>query len=65
MVGQIELVLVDAESKRREWELQGRTSGNTIVNFAGDSRLVGRIVPVRITSATPNSLRGEVVRDAD
>ena len=65
MVGQIESVLVDARSRRRDWEVAGRTSGNTVVNFAGDTSLVGRLVPVRITAASPNSLRGEAVACAD
>ena len=30
------------------------------MNFAGDPSWVGRIVPVRITGANPNSLRGEL-----
>jgi tRNA-2-methylthio-N6-dimethylallyladenosine synthase len=58
-VGRVEPVLVDATSRRREWELSGRTSGNTVVNFPGDPSWVGRIVQVRITGANPNSLRGE------
>jgi tRNA-2-methylthio-N6-dimethylallyladenosine synthase len=53
-------VLVDARSRRRAWELSGRTSGNTVVNFAGDPESIGRIVRVRITAANPNSLRGEI-----
>lgn len=65
MVGTVETVLVDAVSRRREWEVQGRTSGNTVVNFAGDPGLVGQLVPVRITAASPNSLRGEAVTRAD
>ena len=52
-------VLVDSRSRRREWELSGRTSGNTVVNFAGTGNEIGRILPVRITGANPNSLRGE------
>lgn len=58
MVGSTFEVLVDGPSRRRAHELAGRTSGNTIVNFPGDPSLIGRIVPVRITEATPNSLRG-------
>jgi tRNA-2-methylthio-N6-dimethylallyladenosine synthase len=54
-------VLVDARSRRRDWELSGRTSGNTVVNFAGDPESIGRLVRVRITAANPNSLRGDVV----
>lgn len=60
-VGTVEEVLVDSTSRRRETEVSGRTSGNTIVNFAGGRELIGRLVPVRITDAAPNSLRGELV----
>ncbi len=59
MVGRVEEVLVDGPSRRRDWELAGRTSGNTIVNFSGPAAWRGRLVPVRITEAAPNSLRGE------
>jgi tRNA-2-methylthio-N6-dimethylallyladenosine synthase len=59
-VGRVEQVLIDAKSRRRQWELSGRTSGNTVVNLSGDPSLIGTIAPVRITGANPNSLRGEV-----
>jgi tRNA-2-methylthio-N6-dimethylallyladenosine synthase len=59
-VGRVEQVLIDSKSRRRDWELSGRTSGNTVVNLSGDPSLIGTIVPVRITGANPNSLRGEV-----
>jgi tRNA-2-methylthio-N6-dimethylallyladenosine synthase len=58
-IGRLEPVLIDARSRRREWELSGRTSGNTVVNLPGDPSWVGQIVDVRITGANPNSLRGE------
>lgn len=64
-IGRVEPVLVDATSRRRDWEVSGRTSGNTVVNFPGDPSWVGRFVDVRITGANPNSLRGEAVRHAD
>jgi tRNA-2-methylthio-N6-dimethylallyladenosine synthase len=60
-IGRVEIVLVDSHSRRRQWELSGRTSGNTVVNFSGDPGLMGQLVPVRITAANPNSLRGEPV----
>jgi tRNA-2-methylthio-N6-dimethylallyladenosine synthase len=63
-VGRTEAVLIDATSRRRDWELSGRTSGNTVVNLPGDPSWVGQIVPVRITGANPNSLRGEAALDA-
>jgi tRNA-2-methylthio-N6-dimethylallyladenosine synthase len=59
-VGRTVDVLVDAKSRRRDWELSGRTSGNTVVNLTGAATLLGRVVPVRITAANPNSLRGEI-----
>jgi tRNA-2-methylthio-N6-dimethylallyladenosine synthase len=58
-IGREERVLVDARSRRREWELSGRTSGNTVVNFAGRPEWIGRMITVRITGANPNSLRGD------
>ena len=60
-IGQTFEVLVDSRSRRRDWELSGRTSGNTVVNFAGSGTEIGDIIAVRITGANPNSLRGESV----
>ena len=51
-----------SRSRRRDWELSGRTSGNTVVNFAGDPDWIGRMIMVRVTDANPNSLRAEAVR---
>ena len=53
---------VDSISRRREWEVQGRTSGNTVVNFPGPREWLGQTVPVRITRAGANSLGGEPCR---
>ena len=58
-IGQIEQVLVDATSRRREWELTGRTSGNTVVNFPGPPEWLGRFMQVVIRRAGPNSVWGE------
>ncbi|HNR50699.1 MAG: (Dimethylallyl)adenosine tRNA methylthiotransferase MiaB [Deltaproteobacteria bacterium ADurb.BinA179] len=52
-------VLVDGVSVRNAEQVYGRTTQNTIVNFTGPHRLIGRIVDVRITRANPNSLTGE------
>ncbi len=60
-IGRVEQVLVDSRSRRRHWELSGRTSGNTVVNLSGDPAWIGRIMPVRITGANPNSVRGEAL----
>jgi tRNA-2-methylthio-N6-dimethylallyladenosine synthase len=60
MVGSTFRVLVDAASRRRAWELSGRTAGNTVVNFPGAPDLIGQEVDVTITAAAPNSVRGEL-----
>jgi tRNA-2-methylthio-N6-dimethylallyladenosine synthase len=60
-IGRLEPVLIDATSRRRDWELSGRTSGNTVVNLPGEPAWVGQVVPVRITGANPNSLRGQAL----
>jgi tRNA-2-methylthio-N6-dimethylallyladenosine synthase len=65
MVGSVQRVLVEGTSKKDANELAGRTDNNRIVNFAGGSansaRLINTFVDVRITSALPHSLRGEIV----
>jgi tRNA-2-methylthio-N6-dimethylallyladenosine synthase len=53
-------VLIDASSRRRAWELSGRTSGNTVVNLPGSPEWIGQVRPVTIRRAGPNSLWGEV-----
>jgi tRNA-2-methylthio-N6-dimethylallyladenosine synthase len=58
-IGQTQQVLVDATSRRREWELTGRTSGNTVVNFPGPPEWLGRFMQVVIRRAGPNSVWGE------
>lgn len=64
-VGTIEHVLVDSVSRRRTTELAGRTEGSIVVNFEGPADWIGRLLPVRITEAGPNSLRGQVVDAGD
>ena len=59
LVGTIQEVLVDGIS-RRGGMLSGRTRTNKVVNLSGPYSPLGRIVNVRITSAGPNSLSGEV-----
>jgi tRNA-2-methylthio-N6-dimethylallyladenosine synthase len=59
MVGSIVQVLVDAASRRRDWELSGRTTGNTVVNLPGPREWIGRTVRVVVRRAGPNSLWGE------
>jgi tRNA-2-methylthio-N6-dimethylallyladenosine synthase len=58
-IGSATQVLVDATSRRREWELTGRTSGNTVVNFPGPPEWLGKLVDVTVRKAGPNSVWGE------
>ncbi|HXE79193.1 MAG TPA: tRNA (N6-isopentenyl adenosine(37)-C2)-methylthiotransferase MiaB [Vicinamibacterales bacterium] len=67
-VGTVVEVLVESVSRRRETELSGRTSGNTVVNFPAPAdtpggvgrEWIGRTVRVRVERAGPHSLWGEL-----
>ncbi len=61
MADSMQRVLVEGHAKKNPAELSGRTSNNRIVNFAGPARLIGHFVELRIVSALPHSLRGEVI----
>jgi tRNA-2-methylthio-N6-dimethylallyladenosine synthase len=54
-------VLVDGFSAKDAQELCGRTENNRVVNFSGgDANLIGKIIPVTITSASHFTLRGKL-----
>jgi tRNA-2-methylthio-N6-dimethylallyladenosine synthase len=59
-VGRTVEILVDSVSRRDAGTLAGRTTGNTVVNVAGPSSLLGQVVRATITEAGPNSLRGSL-----
>jgi tRNA-2-methylthio-N6-dimethylallyladenosine synthase len=61
MLGGVQRVLVERPSRRDPGEMMGRTENNRIVNFAGQPRLIGQMIDVRITQALTNSLKGEIV----
>jgi tRNA-2-methylthio-N6-dimethylallyladenosine synthase len=60
LVGTTVGVLIDAASRKRETELSGRTSQNTVVNLPGPSDWIGRTMPVTIERAGPHSVWGQV-----
>ena len=62
--GAVEEVLIDGTSKLKNGQMMGRTRANRIVNVMGAEVLIGSVVPVQITGATPNSLIGELVTAA-
>jgi len=61
MVGTTRVVLVEGPSRKDPSMLAGRTENNRVVNFTGEPSLVGAFVPLVITEALPNSLRGRRV----
>lgn len=61
LVGSVRQVLAEGTSRRGD-QLYGRTSGNRIVNFAGDGSLVGELVDVKIIRAHQTSLLGELTK---
>jgi tRNA-2-methylthio-N6-dimethylallyladenosine synthase len=64
MVGTVQAILVEGQSKKNPLQMQGRTENNRVVNFIGHPRLAGHFVDVLITEALPNSLRGRMVEAA-
>jgi tRNA-2-methylthio-N6-dimethylallyladenosine synthase len=59
--GFVEEVLVEGRSRQGGTDVTGRTRSNKIVNFKGGVNLTGSLVSVRIATACPHSLRGELV----
>jgi len=57
-VGRVEQVLVEEVSARDAACVAGKTERGHMVNFRGGPELIGRIVPVEMTSAGKNTLRG-------
>jgi len=60
MINTVVPILVESPSKKDPNQLQGRTENNRVVNFTGPEKLIGHIVPVLVTEALPNSLRGRI-----
>lgn len=61
MIGSVQTVLVEGQSKKNPLQMQGRTENNRVVNFIGHPKLAGQFVDVLIAEALPNSLRGRMV----
>ncbi len=59
-VGTKQKVLVEGTSKNNEQMLTGRTETNKVVNFKGDSELVGKLVDVKILRNALWYLQGEI-----
>jgi tRNA-2-methylthio-N6-dimethylallyladenosine synthase len=61
LVGKTVEVLADGTSKKDPSAPSGRTRTNKTVVFGGPKNVVGRFVRVKVTSATPYSLKGRMV----
>jgi tRNA-2-methylthio-N6-dimethylallyladenosine synthase len=59
--GQVLNVLVEGTSKQDDRVVCGRSSSFVMVNFPGDSNLIGTTVPVRVTKGFTHSCRGEAL----
>lgn len=63
MVGSTQKVLVEEKCSNKEGVLCGRTSGNIIVEFAGDETLIGSFKNIKITKARNWILNGELIKE--
>lgn len=61
-IGQTKEILVEAPSKKDEKYWYGRTDGNKMVVFERTDREIGAYIDVKITGATPNTLKGKAIR---
>ena len=59
-VGHVENVLCEGVSARSERQITGRTQRGITVNFDGSADVVGSVVPVMITGAGHNTLKGKI-----
>jgi tRNA-2-methylthio-N6-dimethylallyladenosine synthase len=62
LVGFVEEILVEGQSRQSDRDMTGRIRSNKILNFQGGLSLVGKLVRVQVTKAYPHSLRGERVQ---
>lgn len=53
-------VLVERQSSKSDQDMSGHSTCHKVVNFSGESSLLGEVVTVRVTEAKPNSLYGQV-----
>ncbi|MBI5043590.1 MAG: TRAM domain-containing protein, partial [Nitrospirae bacterium] len=56
-------VLVEGVSEADKNRLTGRTTTNRIVNFTGSSKLVGKLINVKILNANLSNLEGVISKD--
>ena len=62
LVGTVQKVLIEGNSKRSEEHLCGRTGSNVMVVFPKENQQKGQYVEVRITDCTSATLMGEIIQ---
>ncbi|MDD4189619.1 MAG: tRNA (N6-isopentenyl adenosine(37)-C2)-methylthiotransferase MiaB [Eubacteriales bacterium] len=65
MIGSVVEVLVEGISKKNPLYLTGRSEGNKVVNFPGDTGFRGRILPVKINRVQTWSLEGNLIKTGE
>ncbi|MEX0330524.1 MAG: tRNA (N6-isopentenyl adenosine(37)-C2)-methylthiotransferase MiaB [Puniceicoccaceae bacterium] len=60
LLGSVQSVLVEGPARKGEGMFMGRNPGNRKLIFPATERLVGQVVPVRVTDATVSILLGEL-----
>lgn len=53
-------VLVEKKSDKRDFQFSGHSTCQKVVNFEGNSELLGKIIDVKITECKSNTLFGVV-----
>lgn len=61
LIGNIEEVLVEGPARRGGGLYTGRTRSYRKVIFQAQERLIGHLLPIKITEATPSHLNGELM----
>ena len=65
MLGKTEQVLVESLSRRDESKVSGKGTRSITITLDGTAEDIGKIIPVRITSAAANTLRGERIERSE
>ncbi len=65
MLGRVEQALVESVSRRDPGKVQGKGGRGLTITFPGKPELIGRVVPVRVTGAAANTLRGEQIKQGE
>lgn len=63
LIGKCVPVLVEGVNRSGKTSLYGYTDTNKLINFDGDTSLIGKIIPVKVTDAKTWSLDGERVKE--